>query len=372
MAQAGNTLRQGLAAFFRWWAEGLGDLVPRPVKAALQHPDEPLIVEIDGMTCRLGFRTRENGGLAVQRTCSLADADSSDRSAARAWVVRHRRRARRAILRLPHAHCLVRVISLPLAAEENLRQVLAFEMDRHTPYAASDVYFGFDVLERAEAPNRLFIRLIVSERGAIDDALRHAAALGLRPVLAEMPDTDSGQGVLHTVALDEAEGDAEARRRGFTPALLGALVLMLGTAAVLLPLWQRHMALERIERLTRAAHAEAAKTAQARAQLATERKTAVFLAERRRATPLTIALIDELTRLVPDDAHLLSLQLDKGKLTIRGEAKSATKLIGVLAEARYFRNPAFSAPVQTNPQDGLERFTLEAEVAHAGQQEESK
>lgn len=365
MTQAGNTVRQGFAVFFKWWADGLTDLVPTWLKAALHRPDEPLVIEVDGLTARLGFQSRETGELAVGRTCSLASPESSDLRAARAWVTKHRRGARRIVLRLPGSHCLVKVISLPAAAEENLRQVLAFEMDRHTPYSAAEVYFGYEVVERAEASHRLFIRLVVSERGPIDEALRHAAALGLQPLLAEMPDSDAEHGVFRTVRLDREDGTANVPRRGLAPVFVGALALLLLTATVLIPLWQRHAALERIERLTMAAHSEAVKTIQERAQFATERKTAFFVADRRRTTPLTIALINELTRLVPDDAYLTSLELNEGKLTIRGEAKSATKLIGLLAGSKYFRDPAFRAPVQTNPQDGLERFTLEADVVQA-------
>lgn len=366
MAQAGEMLLGGFATFFHWWAEGLADLVPPSLKTALRRADEPLVIEIDDTMARFGFRSRETGELTVHRTCTLTASDSREQREARAWLARRGRRKQRAVLRLPHSQCLVRVLSLPLAAEENLRRVLEFEMDRNTPYSAAEVYFGCEILDRVEASRRLFVRLVVCERATIDKALQQAAAYGLYPVLAEVPDPETGKGSFHTVLLNGAESETSTRRRGAAPIILGALALTLLLTAILLPLWQRRWELEKVEHLTASAHAAASKAAQAKARLAAEGKTARFLANRRRTTPLTIALVDELTRLVPDDAYLDSLKLKDGKLTIRGEAKSATKLIGLLAGSKYFRNPAFSAPVQADLQNGLERFTLKADVAQAG------
>ena len=48
--------------------------------------------------------------------------------------------ALRAIFCIPESSTLTRNLSLPAAAEDNLRQVLGFEMDRQTPFKADQVH----------------------------------------------------------------------------------------------------------------------------------------------------------------------------------------------------------------------------------------
>ena len=49
-------------------------------------------------------------------------------------------RAREVVLCLPADKVMARKLMLPLVAEENLRQVLGFEMDRQTPFSLDQVY----------------------------------------------------------------------------------------------------------------------------------------------------------------------------------------------------------------------------------------
>src|SRR3546814_1859861 len=59
----------------------------------------------------------------------------------------------RLALLLPSATVLRRPLALPLAARDNLLQVVAFEMDRQTPFTAAQVYYT--VREIGRAPSEL-------------------------------------------------------------------------------------------------------------------------------------------------------------------------------------------------------------------------
>ena len=66
------------------------------------------------------------------------------------YVSKFRRRAGQVVLVLPDDQVLRRTVELPLAARENLREVVSFELDRYTPFAAEDVMF--DLPEAAGDP----------------------------------------------------------------------------------------------------------------------------------------------------------------------------------------------------------------------------
>jgi Tfp pilus assembly protein PilN len=71
-------------------------------------------------------------------------------------------------------------------------------------------------------------------------------------------------------------------------------------------------------------------------------------------------LLKELTDLIPQDSYLTSLNLRGGRLTIEGQARSASDLITALEKSRHFRNVSFMSP--TTKAGDKERFSIVAEV----------
>jgi Tfp pilus assembly protein PilN len=71
-------------------------------------------------------------------------------------------------------------------------------------------------------------------------------------------------------------------------------------------------------------------------------------------------LLAELADLVPDTAHLTSLNLRAGRLTLDGFARSASDLITALEKSKHFKNVNFTSP--TTRTGEKERFSLVAEV----------
>ena len=97
--------------------------------------------------------------------------------------------------------------SLPIAAEDNLRQVLAFEMDRQTPFKADQVYFDYRLGEREAAARNLQVELIVVPRAPLDADLAKLTAGSL-----ELDGVDCGKDQ-RTVYAFERTGVAEGSMR---------------------------------------------------------------------------------------------------------------------------------------------------------------
>ena len=65
--------------------------------------------------------------------------------------------AGRTLLQLETRSVLHKSIALPAVTEARLESVLGFEMDRHTPFKADDVYFGYRVAKREPATQRILV-----------------------------------------------------------------------------------------------------------------------------------------------------------------------------------------------------------------------
>jgi general secretion pathway protein L len=72
------------------------------------------------------------------------------------------------------------------------------------------------------------------------------------------------------------------------------------------------------------------------------------------------SLMKDLSELIPADAYLTTLNLRGGRLTLDGQARSASDLITALEKSKRFKNVTFSSP--TTRQGEKERFSISAEV----------
>ena len=78
----------------------------------------------------------------------------------------------RLLVALPARDVLRKRIVLPAAAEENYRQVLAYDLDRHTPFKAEELYFDAAIVDRDAAKGTIY----GGPGGGSPAADRHGAA----------------------------------------------------------------------------------------------------------------------------------------------------------------------------------------------------
>jgi general secretion pathway protein L len=79
-------------------------------------------------------------------------------------------------------------------------------------------------------------------------------------------------------------------------------------------------------------------------------------------TPL--AILSELTRILPQEVWLQEFGYDGQTVNITGTAPAASGLLQTLAGSPYFENPQFRASI-SRTREGAERFTISARVRAA-------
>ena len=92
-------------------------------------------------------------------------------------------------------------------------------------------------------------------------------------------------------------------------------------------------------------------------------KSAQFVLADKTRQPLVVQVLDELTRLIPDQAHLLQLELREKTVELHGFASTASDLIGLLEQSPLFKAPQFRSPVTQDRRSGAERFHISVELA---------
>jgi len=167
--------RLGLASFWQWWMRELDALMPAAPRTALARRRMRPVLVFSGESATLWRPTTANGQpiMIVATTIPLTGDAASIVAAGRAALapLLHARGGPAASLRmvisLPARDMLRRNIVLPAAVEENFRQALAYDLDRHTPFKAEELYFDAAIVDRDAVRSTITIDLAAAlrERG---------------------------------------------------------------------------------------------------------------------------------------------------------------------------------------------------------------
>ncbi|MGA9422316.1 MAG: PilN domain-containing protein [Rhodanobacteraceae bacterium] len=349
-----------LPGFFAWWTRNLLACLPPRWRAMLSERPESLLLDIDQ---RYLVVRRERGNAAHE--CGRISVDLPP-DAQRAEFERLRGTiedpAVRSVFCIAGDRVLQRNVSLPAAAEENLRQVLAFEMDRQTPFKADQVYFDARVVGRDATGRNLQVELVLLPRAQLDAELASVAGGTLAIDAVDSWRDAPGNGRLHVNLLPP---ERRARRRNLRlPLNLGLAALAIALLIVNMneSLANRATTVESMRTEVDKAKIEAQKVAALKKTLADSIAGAHFLTDKKRHGPLMIAILDDLTKRIPDEAYLERLNIQDDQVQLQGQAAEAAKLIGLLAKSKYLSNPRFEGQIQPDPRTGKERFQISADL----------
>lgn len=343
-----------LTKFLTWWRRELLACIPAPVLSALSwmRGRRPTLIA-QSVDDRLQLET-----LGRRRRVAHGPLDAlSPRQ-----LIRLRRNVRRkrldVVLAAPSDRALRQKVTLPLSAEADLNQVLFYELERLTPFRANELYYSFEIRRRRPNAGALDVMLIYAPRAELDRRLWELSSAGLPAKRIDLLMRDGqprGYNLLRDIVRD--------RGWDLGPALaLAATIALIATCAV----WTG-VALHRQE-----AQVEALSDAvfiARRAAFAQERAAAPqalgddagALAEAyalKSAAPSATAILHDLSAALPDGTWLQSLRFDDGALQLTGMSDDASGLIAVFEAHARFEEPDFRAPITTDPETGLQRFSL--------------
>ena len=363
--------RTPLPRFFAWWGHELVALLPARWRALLAERAEALLLETRGDQLVVW---RQTGAACAEAASVALDADAAERKAA---VDRVRAQIDdpnlRAFYCIAPGRALRREFTLPAAAENNLRQVLAFEMDRQTPFKADQVYFDYRVAAREQSARNLAITLIVVPRAPLDADLAKLAAgmLRLDGVDCWREGPGSGRMGLNLLPLERRPRRSNPRLRLNLGLAASAVVLLV--TVMLLSLANREAALAAMNTQVEKAQNAAKQVNGLKKTLQDSIAAANFLNRRKQETPLMVSLLADLSQRLPDDTYLERLAVDeKSKIDVQGLSDNTAKLTERLRESTVVENPSFQGNIQQDPRTHKDRFNMTLEFRHKAEPEAGK
>ena len=348
-----NRFSQTSREYFTWWVRQMRDLLPERTRAAETAATEILIVESDSAgsmltaSMRRGDRVTALGRFPSDPTglVALRNAAALGGRPIPIW------------LHPSSAIMLEKQLAFPLAAERELGRVLAYEMDRETPFTADEVWWNWRVDTRDKASGQLGLTLFVLPKANSQAIATALAESGLRPSVI---DAATAGGQRHQIRLDNSPVHRIVLS-GKTR-VLAAACLTLAVIALIAPFVRQSLALGQVETRIAELKPQVDEVQQLRRRIEASGLGASQLAMEQAGSADPLKVLAETTQTLPDDTHLTDLSLHKHKLSVSGQSEEAAKLIGLLTADPMFKNPAFTSAVTRVQGSKLDAFSIDTEV----------
>ncbi len=246
-------------------------------------------------------------------------------------------------------HEVIRTTAVyPYAARHDLRDLVALDIDRLSPFSRSDVLCSYDSLKADKTANTIHVSVCIARMADVADAVSKGQAFGA-PLRYVGP--ADGPPWEHNLL----DGKARRYRTVSAAPLLWIAAAGLVMANLAIPLVTTALEARRLtddivvlEETVRTRSAERQVTADAAVRQAT------FVDERTSLVPALAAL----TGVLADEARLTRLVFDAGKLDISGTTNETSTLVSTLLDHPLIARVTYAAPVSVEPEDGTETFRL--------------
>ncbi len=360
MIKLDSDLNINIAAFFHWWKRELTFLVPARLRSFGGRSGNKLFLRVVGFATELTLVTNKN----AERIGSYSLDNKGAANLKALFEEREELKACEHILLLGRTQAIRKIIALPTATEENLKQVINYELDRFTPFVAEQLYYDFNVVGRNKAASQIIVQLVCTPKWKLETLQKEMASLGLN---------------IGAVRYSEAGEDSDIKNENynllpfamrpklskgprnanivFAICLLGLMI----TALVLPVILEQRIETELIEKI-KVAQTKSKEVEKLQVEADDILGNAEEVVKIKESLPSMVIILDELTRLLPDNTWLKSFQYSNGKLQIQGISSSASALIAILEASKLFNNTSFVSPVTQDRTTGLERFQIATQL----------
>lgn len=267
---------------------------------------------------------------------------------------------------MPEEQVMRRRITLPRVARNDLRTVVSYQIGRLTPFSTEKVFFDVLEIPAATPSNNTieveFIAVLKTEvQPWIDEIERLTGLIVSRLTVPQTDDLPHRQTV--NLFAQQRTRNAWWLRLNRNSMLLIALVAVLLVTAMVPVIKLRALVLERKHEI--AVVDERVTGLQEKRQILEDDLAALnYVLEQRANSRQLSSVIEELTRIVPDEIFINSLSVQKQTVVISGVGTGVVDLIALLNGSPLFADAKFTSSI-TRAGEGQDIFTASMQLSTA-------
>jgi general secretion pathway protein L len=266
------------------------------------------------------------------------------------------------IVSIDHSLCFLHGFEVPTAALPKMQSILDYELARSTPFEPNQVIIGWNRLAGDSNANKIQVVMTIIRKDYIQPALDTLKQAGAKVEAIIVRDENSLAMPFAVTAEGGAYGASALRKWA---ALLGASVFSMMASLFLayatISEFQT-VSLATIDAQTAAYKKDASFVSKTLGVIKSNNTEIGDLLSRQSAISNRTKIIEELSRLLPDDTYLEMLSVYNSEIKIDGVSPSPELLIAILEESPILQNVTFAAPSYRNPGETKSRFSIKLEI----------
>ncbi|PZF75689.1 hypothetical protein DK847_17785 [Aestuariivirga litoralis] len=254
-------------------------------------------------------------------------------------------------------------IVLPQQPVDVLRAIVRNKVEGLAPWPLAQCLHGMRVSLIAGDPQHVCVDVAVVSRALLDDlaATLRQKGVEVKAVSVLLPD---GEAVSIELGGDDVR--RAARLRAAHIARAAAVLLVLLTGLGLFWVYQTSAEASRLEARSATLMASLRPGGVPAGETPLVSAANRLMQARRERIP-AVAVLEELSKLLPDTVHLLSLDLEGDQVTIKGQGSGVPDLIQILEASPDFQAVNFAAATELDQNSNAEVFSLIATLEMAPQ-----
>jgi general secretion pathway protein L len=303
----------------------------------------------------------DNGGFAVEGTARsdnipsrIGFADGALTAPNLAQVFR----GSRVEIVLQPKRFLFRPLELPARAADFIEGIVRAQIDRLTPWSASEAVFG------CSAPAAVGTESVTTMIAATTRKVAMTYVEAVSPfhpasvaVCTDIGERDAGRVKVYE---QKARGHLDAARLSRMLSILLGVVAVAALVALVVSSYVGDSLGAQESELAR--QISARRAAIRAGSDGSDRSPIAALERRKHETPSSVIVLETLSRVLPDHTYVTELHLAGTKLQIVGITRDAPSLIPLIEQSQHFTRATFYAPTTRSPSDPGERFHIEVRV----------
>lgn len=263
---------------------------------------------------------------------------------------------------------LFRPLELPKRASDFMSGVVRSQIDRLTPWKASDAAFGWSEPTPTEG-DKLIATIAVTTVAFIKpyvDAMMNVGAHSIE-IFVSQPESSSPEASPIKVWEQSGRSTKDLRRirRALVyPLAAGSICAIIalianGLVAMTIAMHQDELS----HRISEARLTAGGLRSSASGSLVISERA---IEQRKHDGPSSVLILENLSKILPDQTYVTELRLEGDKVRLTGVTRDAPSLIGLIEQSGWFSRATFFAPTTRSQSGTGDRFHIEAIIKTVG------
>jgi general secretion pathway protein L len=260
------------------------------------------------------------------------------------------------------AQVMTHQLDFPNKAADFLHGMILAQVDRLTPWSASDAVFGWS--SPVPAPNdRIAVTFAATSRRKVDPVLEFAETVDAASVAISAPvPADASTPIKLPIKLLDQPLRSVIGAAVNMPRLLRAILLSSALAAAVSLIANAYFGGSLQSELGDLQQRISQRRAALRLGANGSASGLGLLAKRKQTTPASIMVLEAISRALPDSTYVTELRIEGDKIQVVGMTQDAPSLVRLMEQSPQFTRATFFAPTTHAANEPGDRFHIEAHI----------